>query len=172
MNFKVNFFASIYNRETARNDINFGINDAIEEKDHQGMAYTTTDKNNEGWNAVVDNPEGKEVIFTPLDHNIVIHPKTGEILSLCDGMLHHSEWIAFVELKVVDKNWIEKSISQLQSAISLFCANHDHLKYRFREAYAANRKHPCFHYSHKVQMNEFHSKTHFRLLIQNRITVK
>ena len=108
----------------------------------------------------------------PLDHNIIIRSKSGETYSLCDGMLYNSDWIAFVELKVVGNGWIEKSISQLRSAIELFCANHDYKGIKHRVAYAANKKHPSFHFSHRVQMNEFHSKTHFRLLIQNNITVK
>lgn len=172
MNLKVNFFAQIYNREPTRKESCFGINDAFEESDNQGMAYTTTEGSRNDWNAIVENTECKDITFLPLDHNIVLHPKSGEIYSLCDGMLYNSEWIAFVELKNVRIGWIEKSISQIRSTIELFCANHDYKVIKHRVAYAANKRHPFFHVSYKVEMNEFHSRTHFRLLIQNNITVK
>ena len=43
---------------------------------------------------------------------------------------------------------------------------------KWRSSSMGGRKHPAYHYSHKVQMNEFHSKTKFRLIIQNTIVVK
>lgn len=96
-----------------------------------------------------------------------------ETYSLCDGMLSRGlEFLAFVELKVRQGDWIQHNIEQLESAIKLFCENHDYRAFKHREAYAANRKHPSYHYSHKVQMNEFHSRTKFRLLIQNTIIVR
>lgn len=176
MNLKANFFASVYQREQVRTDACFGINDAFEESENndKGMAYTTIDGTREGWNAIVENPDCKDVTLTPLDHNIIIHPTPSETYSLCDCMLYNKEWIAFVELKIKGSgdSWIQKMISQLQSTIDLFCANHDYHNYRFRVAYAANKKHPSFHYSHRIQMNEFRNKTHFRLLITNKIVVK
>ena len=55
MNLKVNFFATLYNREPTRKDSCFGINDAIEESNNQGMAYTTTQGTRDDWNAIVEN---------------------------------------------------------------------------------------------------------------------
>lgn len=173
MALNVNFFAPIYQREQLRKDPVFGINDGVQQNDEESMAFTTTDDAEKPWNAVVENRDCHEVLFTPLDHNIIIHPVPSETYSLCDGMLRRDqEWLAFVELKVQKSNWIQHNIDQLESTIKLFCENHDYSLYRHREAYAANVKHPLYHYSHKVQMNEFHSRTKFRLLIQNKITVK
>lgn len=173
MALKVNFFAPIYQRGRARKDSIFGINDGVQQNGDEGMAYTTTDAVDKPWNAVVENKDAQEVVFTPLDHNIIIHPVPSETYSLCDGMLQRDqEWLAFVELKVQKDNWIQHNIDQLESTIKLFRENHNYALYRHREAYAANVKHPSYHYSHKVQMNEFHSRTKFRLLIQNKITVK
>ena len=70
MNLKVNFFASVYQKERVRTDACFGINDAIEELSYQGVAYTTINGTCKDWNAIVENPGCKEVRFTPLDHNI------------------------------------------------------------------------------------------------------
>ena len=173
MALKVDFFAPVYQREQARKDVEFGLNDGIQLNGEEGMAYSTTDETEKPWNACVKNPVSHEVMFLPLDHNIIIHPAPSETYSLCDGMLRHdNEWLAFVELKVRGGGWIQNNIDQLQSTIGLFHENHDYKIFRHREAYAANRKHPAYHYSHKVQMNEFHSKTKFRLIIQNTIVVK
>ena len=173
MALKVNFFASIYQREQPRKDSEFGINDGVQKNGEEGIAYTTTDDSKKPWNAVVENKNEHEVAFTPLDHNIIIHPVPSETYSLCDGMLRRGQdWLAFVELKVQNGNWIQHNIEQLESTINLFCENHDYGAYRHREAYAANAKHPSYHFSHKVQMNEFHSRTKFRLLIQNKVSVK
>lgn len=170
---KVNFFASVYQREQPRKDLVFGVNDVNQQSGRQGMAYSTTDEGDKPWNACVNNKEGHEVLFTPLDHNIIIHPTSSETYSMCDGMLQRGyEWLAFVELKVVGKGWIQDNVRQLESTISLFHENHDYKTFRHREAYAANRRFPTYQCSHKVQMNEFHSRTKFRLLIENSITVK
>lgn len=172
MALKVDFFASIYQREQPHRDSVFGINDGVQQNG-DAMAYTTTDNAEKPWNAIVCNSLNHKITFTPLDHNIIIHPTPSETYSLCDGMLHHDqEWLAFVELKVVGEGWIQDNINQLESTIKLFHENHDYKLFHHREAYAANRKHPSYHCSHKVQMNEFHSRTKFRLLIQNVIKVK
>ena len=172
MALKVDLISSVYQREQPRREKVFGVNDGVQQNGEVCMAYTTDDVL-KPWNAKVNNPACHEVLFTPLDHNVVLNPVPSETYSLCDGMLSHGQdWLAFVELKVVDEGWIQRNISQLESTIALFHENHDYKMFRHREAYAANRKHPSYHFSHKVQMNEFHSKTKFRLLIQNSITVK
>jgi hypothetical protein len=173
MNLKVDFFALDYQQEQPRSSSTFGINDGVQQDGKEGMAYTTTDGTASSWNAVVENKGKYEVAFTPLDHNVIVHPVPSETYSLCDGMLHRAQvWLAFVELKVQKGDWIQHNIEQLESTIKLFCENHDYMEFQHHEAYAANRKHPSYHFSHKVQMNEFHSRTKFRLLIQNTIQVK
>ena len=173
MNLKVNFFATEHQCEQPRCELSFGVNDGVQQNGEESRAYTTTEGNSRRWNAIVNNPLCDEVQFTPLDHHIVLHPTPAETYSLCDGMLvHEHEWLAFVELKVMGENWIRHNVEQLESTIRLFHENHDYRDFNHREAYAANRKHPSYHFSHKVLMNEFHSKTKFRLLIQNTLLVK
>lgn len=169
---KVDFFAEVNQKEQPRRDTLFGINDGIEEGDKEGYAYTTTEGEPSMWNAMAKNTNALEVRFLPLDHNIVIHPAQGETYSLCDGMLYHASWVSFVELKDKKSAWIPENIAQLRSTIELFKANHDANKFKYRFAYAANRKFPRFYVSHKREMQEFHQKTGFRLLIQNTIEVK
>lgn len=168
----VDFFAEVNQKEKPRRDILFGINDGVEEGNKEGYAYTTTKGETSTWNAVIENKEALEIRFLPLDHNIVIHPTSDDTYSLCDGMLYHTSWVAFVELKIKRSAWISDNIEQLRSTIELFKANHDTEKYKYRFAYAANRKFPRFNLSHKRDMQEFHQKTGFRLLIQNTIEVK
>lgn len=169
---KIDFFSSDYFREEPRKDVLFGINDGKEEGGADRTAYTLIE-NRENWNAVVDNPDGVELIFQPLDGNIVIHPTPGATYSMCDGMLYHTGGLlAFVELKVKNKEWLSYNVRQLKSTIELFCNNHNYKDFYPREAYAANKKHPNFHYSHKDLMQWFMNETHFRLKIQNQIKVK
>jgi len=127
MALKVNFFAPVYLREQPRKDSIFGINDGVLQNGDESMAFTTTDDAEKPWNAVVVNKDSHEVLFTPIDHNIIIHPVPSETYSLCDGMLRRGqEWLAFVELKVQKDNWIQHNIDQLESTIKLFCENHDY----------------------------------------------
>lgn len=168
----IDFFSSDYFREEPRNEALFGINDGKEEGDANRTAYTLVG-NKERWNAVVENQDRVELIFQPLDGNIVFHPTPDTIYSMCDGMLYHTGGLlAFVELKVKNKEWLRENVEQLRSTIKLFCENHDLKDFRIREAYAANRKHPHFHFSHKDLMQQFMNETHFRLKIQNQIKVK
>lgn len=169
---KVDFFSDDLFREQPRNDTLFGINDAVEEGLRGGMAYTTT-KNPSSWNATVDNGGRKDVVFQPLDHNMEVKSANGDAYSLCDGMLFTEQYgeLAFVELKNKDKDWLQKSIEQLRSTITLFNANHNLVQFGRREAYAANSRHPQFMYSHRTEMQEFRNATRFRLYIQAKIHI-
>ena len=98
MALKVDFFAPSYQREQPRNNSVYGINDGVQQNGEEGIAYTTTDELSKPWNAVVNNEEQYDVLFTPLDHNIVIHPVLSETYSLCDGMLRRGqEWLVSVQ---------------------------------------------------------------------------
>lgn len=169
---KIDFFSDKYFRESPRSDRRFGILDGIQQGKNDTMAYTTSE-NEEDWNAVVTNKSGYAITFMPLDHNIVLRPTPNTIYSLSDGMLYDSnrEFLAFVELKVRMDKWLQKAISQLESAITLFAKNHHVSEYRNRVAYAANKTHPHFHFSQKETMQKFRNDTKFRLLIQNDIDI-
>lgn len=166
----VDFFSPVYYCEQL-NDKRFGINDGAEQGNKDLKAYTTTRNPNE-WNACVENPSEETVVFQPLDHNIVLHPTPDTTYSLCDAMLYIShDTLILIELKAKDKNWIADNIKQLKSTISLFAQEHNLASFPNRIAYAANKRHPQFHYSHKSEMQDFYNRTEFRLLIQNKITI-
>jgi hypothetical protein len=93
---------------------------------------------------------------------------------MCDGMLydHEKTWIAFVEMKEQISEWMRDARKQLESTINSFRDCHDIRLFKFRFAYAANRKHPHFQFSQKQVMQEFYNQYKFRLLFQNNIDVK
>lgn len=169
----IDFFSTEFYHEPIRKDAFFGINDGVQEKKGNDKAYTTTDGDSESWNAIVSNPNNVCVIFTPLDHNIVLHPEKGETYSLCDGMLHspHYSFLIFAELKIRKGDWLTKSIGQLKSTIQLFAQMHNLSDFKVRQAYAANKKHPNFPVSHKEDMQKFHNETKVRLRIQQEIRI-
>lgn len=169
----INFFSCRYRREHPRADVRFGIVDPINIGSDE-RAYTTTE-NEEIWHASVENKSGRSLIFMPLDHNIVFHPTPDTIYSLCDGMLYSNRsggLLVFVELKAQDTDWIPKAIKQLKSTIELFRANHNMEQLSPRVAYAANKKHPHFHHSHREVQQTFKNNYNFRLLIQNKIEIE
>lgn len=171
---RVDFFSDSLFHEPARIDSFFGINDGVQEGQGNEMAYTTIEGNKEDWNALVENPRKVEVIFTPLDHNVVLHPQKGATYSLCDGMLHSSDgcsFVIFVELKVKESKWIEECIAQLKSTLDLFFQTKSIDEIKKCQAYAVNKKHPSFHYSHKEAMQRFRDETKVRLMIQRKITI-
>lgn len=162
---KVNFFEDKYIKEDYRKDIEFGL------CDDGKIAYSDT-SNNINWIATVANKENKDILFTPVDHNIIVKVNGNE-LSLCDGMMttKKGDMIIFVELKTGQKTWIQEAIEQLKSTIILFKKNHPINIYSIKNAYAVNKRHPSFPFSKKNDMLEFKNKTGFRLLIQANINI-
>lgn len=163
---EVNFFSDEYQREEVRDDAEFGI------YDDSSLAKTTTDSSLYGRSAMVSNPNRKQVIFTPIDHNIVVYDDDGNTLSMCDGMLTSEveRILFFVELKVrSEKGWVSKAVSQLNSTIRIFITNHRLEEWRLKRAYACNSKRPNFMVSHKEEMQRFYNSTGFKLIIDNNI---
>ena len=162
---KVNFFEDKYIREVYKNDLEFGL------CDDGSLAYSNI-SDQDSWIATVINNEKKDILFTPVDHNIIVKVD-GDELSQCDGMLTLKEGhkLIFVELKIGQKGWIQEALEQLKSTICLFKKNHSIDIYSLRLAYAVNRRHPSFQYSKKNDMLEFKNETGFRLLIQANINI-
>ncbi|HBK30618.1 MAG TPA: hypothetical protein DDZ96_15295 [Porphyromonadaceae bacterium] len=160
----VNFFDEKYVREEYRDDCKFGLCD-------DGVLAFSNNGNCQSWIATVLNKDVKEVLFTPVDHNIVALKSNGNEVSQCDGMLtlRNNEKIIFVELKTGSKKWIGEAVNQLKSTIRLFMKNHPDHPYKLKQAYAVNKRHPDFSFSFKNEMLSFKNETGFRLLIQAEI---
>lgn len=176
----VNFFDSQYRTEPVRNDKRIGVCDP----QNGTRAYTTTAEDKGKWMAEISNPKEKGVQFVAVDNNICMPEVNGNQQKRCDGMILYplssnsgndaiSENICFVELKdVMGSGWIKKATEQLRATITTFCENHDYRKFKTREAYAANCRHPNFPYSLKETMSNFRRETNFRLIIEQKIRIR
>lgn len=163
----VNFFETTC-RESARNEKLFGICE-----DQSGTkAYTDATDNNK-WIAKVINDNEIIISFTAIDNCIIIY-KTGtkEKESSCDGMLTFTNNFYLVELKIQNKDWIEKAKSQLENTIRLISENHNISNFKHKKAYACNRKNPRFHTIEASEKKSFFEKTGFRLDTQAEIKIK
>lgn len=162
-----------FKEEEVVNDVYFGICDD-EDETTKTPAYVDRNRaNKDKWVAKVTNNTGKAVGFVAVDNKIEIRRDNGDMENRCDAMLHNENYIIFVELKVQDKDWIKRAVEeQLLATINSFKTYHDISKFRYRIAYACNRRHPFFAVSHKEYMQQFRKKHNVRLIIGSDIILK
>lgn len=132
-------------------------------------AYTNTG-NKETWIAEVANHSKKTLTFTAIDKCVIKdneEPERGR----CDGMLTSAEHLYFIELKDQGKGWIADAIRQLESTIQFFIANHDVRGYRYKKAFACNKRHPHFQEISNEQNLHFYRTYGFRLDIHTLIKI-
>ena len=169
---RVNFLANAYRLEPVRNDKEAGICDPAGEK----PAYSTADKDSpDKWVATIKNLERKDFQFVPVDKNIVYYREDGQKESSCDGMILYNEdsSVCFVELKNVrTAGWLADAVSQLTKTIAVFNQNHNYRDFSDSTAYAANCHQPRFQNSSPEELQEFMSKTHYRLAPQATVEIK
>ncbi len=167
----MDFFDVNYRTETERVDKEFGICDPAGDK----PAYTTDSKSGpDKWGATVINPKGDPIQFIPIDNNIIFKDEKGNKESSCDGMLVDSgmkNFLFFVELKDVRKQWIQKAVSQLKKTIAKFSASHDYKAFSIRIAYACNRRKQHNTSSHRELQQQFRRETHFALELNYNISI-
>lgn len=165
---KISFFDMRWIQESPRIDTQFGINDgdAHAERNEEKRAFTTTEGDQQRWNALVTNDHATELQFTPIDHNL---PEEG----LCDGLLYatNRDCLFFIELKTGEKRWIPRGIMQLEKSISLFKSLHKLKEFKLIRAYLCNNSHPHFQSSKREEMQRFRDKNGVRLIIQREIVV-
>lgn len=168
MSIKINFLNnSNYCQFTEKES--FGIIDPIPATIDEDPA------NVNNWILSVYNKNRYLVKFLPVDKSMIIKDANNNDISSCEGILFyphplHSA-IIFVELKEV-RAGLSGGKDQLISTIELFRANHDIAKYKCRQAYIANRKHPHFNYSRRTDCQEFLNKYNVRLFPQATISLK
>jgi hypothetical protein len=160
----MNFFQPTC-QEDPRTDALFGLCD----KQDGSKAYTDSLNPND-WIATVKNDSGIELTFTAIDKCVI---KDGEEpgRGRCDGMLTSDRHLYFVELKEQTKNWKVKSIAQLESTIQFFKAHHNVSAYKFKKAFACNKKHPHFHEIDHEQNLRFFREYGFRIDAQAEIII-
>lgn len=121
-------------------------------------AYIDYD-NNELWDAVVKSDNRADFRFIAVDNNIPYNDKNGNEKKRCDAMLYTEQTVIFIELKAQDKDWLNEAIGQLKSTIEHFKNEENIMNFKFRKAYACNRKHPNFNYQFKSRMQKFYNET-------------
>jgi len=155
-------------RYTITSGKEFGICD----DNNREPAYLNWDDKTK-WIAHVENPNSVHVTFMPIDNCLEILEENGDMAGRCDVMLTYTDNIVFVELKNQRADWISDTIKQLKYTIDVFRQNHNLENYngKRKRAFAANKRHPSFHYSHKVEMKRFHADTTVYLWVQATIII-
>ena len=165
----VNFFETDC-KEESRNEKQFGICD-----DQNGTkAYTDTTDSTK-WIAKVTNVKEIDVSFTAIDNCIIVLKEgTKDKESSCDGMLTFAQNLYLVELKKQGTGgWISDAKGQLKNTIKLISENHDLSNFRYKKAFACNRKHPSFTVIDTAERKSFFERTGgFRIDVQAEIVVK
>jgi len=164
----VNFFETDC-KEHARTDNIFGICD-----DQDGYKAYTSITDSEKWIAKVINNANFAVSFTAIDNCIIIFKEgTNDKESTCDGMLTFPASLYLVELKDQEKDWLPKAKSQLENTIKLLYANHNLSNFKYKKAYACNKKHPYFTVINAAEKKAFFKKTNgFRFDVHAEIMIK
>lgn len=156
--------------EPEKNDTRFGI------CDNQDGGKAFTNNNNENiWIATIDNPNGRVTLFRAIDNCLeVFKPNTLDQESTCDGMLTFSNTIFLFELKNQGtRGWRPKAISQLENTIRLLQEHHDLEYYRYKKAFACNRRHPRFSViDHERKKRFYNDSGGFRLDIRATIEIE
>ena len=165
----VNFFETDCKEDT-RKEKQFVICD-----DQNGTkAYTDTTDSTK-WIAIVKNVKEIDVSFTAIDNCIIVFKEgTKDIESSCDGMLTFAESLYLVELKKQGTGgWISDAKGQLENTIRLISENHDLSSFRYKKAFACNRKHPSFTVIDIAERRSFFERTRgFRIDVQAEIVIK
>jgi hypothetical protein len=165
----VNFFKTKC-KELPRQDKLFGICD-----DQDGTKAYTDATDDSNWIAKVINTNDLSVSFTAIDNCIIIFKEGAKDKeSTCDGMLTFSNSLYLVELKNQGTGgWLPKAKGQLENTIKLLSSVHNIEDYRYKKAYACNKKHPNFTVIDAAEKKAFFERNKgFRIDVQREITIK
>lgn len=157
-------------KEPLRNEKLFGLCDDQNSK----KAYSDI-LDDSKWVSTVVNDEELSVVFTPIDNCIeVFKPGTKDEESTCDGMLSFLESLYLVELKnQATGGWLPQAKGQLENTIRLLNESHDLTTFRYKKAYACNKKHPNFTVIDSEERRAFFKRTNgFRLDAQTEIVIR
>lgn len=165
----VNFFGTECT-EPPRLDLIFGICD-----NQDGTKAFSSINNDDHWIATVKNVSAHEVTFTAIDNCIkILKAGTKDKEKSCDGMLTFKDSLYLMELKEKGTGgWISIAKEQLENTIKLISENHDLENYKYKKAYACNKKHPSFTIIEASERRSFFKRTGgFRIDVQAEIVVK
>lgn len=148
-------------------DTTFGICD----DENGGVAYVAATTPPE-WVATVLNPQRVAVTFTAID-KCVIKDGDEQGRGRCDGMLTTDRHLYLVELKNQRNAWQSGAIEQLRSTLHFLVQEALDLdRFRYRKAFACNRKHPAFAVIDNETKKAFFNEFGFRLHIEASIVIE
>ncbi len=165
----INFFNTNC-KESAKKEKLFGICD-----DQNGTKAYTDITDDTKWIAKVINESEIYVTFTAIDNCICIYkPDSNDKESSCDGMLTFTQNLYLIELKKQGTGgWIADAKAQLENTIKLISINNDLSSFRYKKAFACNKKHPYFTVINSAERKAFFERTKgFRIHIQAEVLIK
>lgn len=165
---RVNFFETKC-KESSRRDKLFGICD-----DQNGTKAYTNATDDTKWIARVVNDNDLDISFTAIDNCIIVLQEgRKDKESTCDGMLTFSNSLYLVELKKQGTGgWLSDAKSQLENTIRLLRSRHNLEEYKYKKAYACNKKHPNFTVIDAAERKAFFERTNgFRIDAQAEIVI-
>jgi len=162
------FKTSCQNRTTEKK---FGLYDS---DDETPAKIKFTDQ--QSWNAIVINQEGRTVLFTAIDYCIDFFKDNGNMDSRCDCMLTYDSTLLLVELKNKRGSWQSEGLSQIENVASRMLDEIPNFYYGFkkRKAVVANRKNkfPAFQESNSEMRQYFRSKFKMYVLFEAEIKIE
>lgn len=167
---KVDFFNTDCSEPSQTTEL-FGICD----DQNASKAYTEANHSHK-WIATVKNHNRIELTFKAIDQCMKIYkPETKDLESSCDGMLVFADSIFLIELKN-DRGghgWLKEAEGQLRNTIKLLYENENLDHFRYKKAYACNKKHPSFTVIDNERSKKFFMETTgFRIDVQAEIIIK
>ena len=164
----INFFNNQC-KELPKTDKTIGICD-----DQDGKRAYTDSTDPSKWLATIKNENQLSISFTAIDNCMnIIKEESKNRESTCDGMLTFSDSLFLVELKKQRTGgWISDAIGQLENTIKILLSNHNLEAYKYKKAFACNRRHPRFTVIDNERNKRFFNTYGFRLDIQAEIVVK
>jgi hypothetical protein len=144
--------------------LEFGICDNCDKT----PAFVSTNKNDK-WIAHAACNNRSDYSFIAVDNKIPVPGKNGGMEKRCDAMLYTKETVCFIELKEQKEKWLTHAVEQLEATITTFNENYDITSFRFRRAYACNRRRPNFAVSFKNRQKKFYDDNHVVLRIGTEI---
>lgn len=124
----------------------------------------------EKWVATVKNPSQKAVTFTAIDKCVIQdadEPERGR----CDAMLTTDDLLYLVELKDQKTNWRPHAIEQLESTVQFLRDHHDLTRFRYKKAFACNKRHKTFAVIDTEDRLRFFRTYGFRIDVQATVVV-
>lgn len=156
-------------KEVARTSDIFGLCD-----DQDGSKAYSDEEDTSKCIAVVKNKSNNRIVFTAIDNCIVLLKEgTKDKESTCDGMLTFAESLYLVELKNKSaRGWISDAVGQLENTIKLLKIHHNIDHFRYKKAFACNKKRPHFVEIDTEAKLKFFRKYGFRIDVNAEITIR